>query len=346
MAYFAPNVDQTTGAAIPNFYQGVTYLSKVIVPEIFAPYFQVRTAEKSQVLQSGIAQSNGQLVNFASGAGQTYHMPFFNDLSGEDDVILENKDITVTNINAQQEICVVLNRAKAWGAGYLARMESGDDLMNRIGTLLSDWWARRHQAILLSVLNAMFRYDPAGSGTAGWGEIRDTHLVDNSAVTTGFSPNMIIDAMGKLGDASGNLAAMVMHSAIYHSLTKEDMIDYERPSETSIAWPTYLGKRIIVDDACTSERPGVFRTYLFQQGAIQMGMGNIPPRDAVETDRDTLLSEDLLVTRQRMIFHPKGFRWAGPVNPTNADLAAPGSWDRVIEDKLVSMVALECLPAS
>jgi len=343
MAYTPPGYTGPIGAGgtpIGGYFTGVTTLSKVIIPEIFAPYFQVQTAEKSEVLNSGIAQSNGQLVQYASGAGQTYHMPFFNDLSGDDDVIQEGTDITVSNINAEQEICVVLNRAKAWGAGYLARMESGDDLMNRIGGLVSTWWARRHQAILLSVLNAMFKYDAT---PANQGEIRDTHLVDESG--NAFSPTMIIDCMGKLGDASGNLAAMVMHSSIYHSLTKEDMIDYERPSETGVQWPTYLGKRIIVDDACTSERAGVFRTYLFQAGAIQMGMGNIPPRDAVETDRDTLLSEDLLVTRQRMIFHPKGFRWSGPVNPTNADLAAPASWDRVIEDKLVSMVALECLPA-
>jgi len=46
-----------------------------------------------------------------------------------------------------------------------------------------------------------------------------------------------------------------------------------------------------------------------------------------------------------MIFHPKGFKWSGPVNPANSDLANPASWTRVVEDKLVSMVALECLPA-
>lgn len=342
MAYVAPGFT-AGGAPIAGYFDGVTTLSKVIIPEIFAPYFQVRTAEKSQVLQSGIAQSNAQLVSYASGAGQTYHMPFFNDLSGEDDVIQEGTDITVSNINAEQEICVVMNRAKAWGAGYLARMESGDDLMNRIGGLVSDWWARRHQAILLSVLKAMFGYDAGGAGSANWGEIRSTHLVDESG--NPFEAGMIIDCMGKLGDSSGSLAAMVMHSAIYHSLTKADLIDYQRDSEVSINFPTYLGKRIIIDDACTSERPGVFRTYLFQAGGIQMGMGNIPARDAVETDRDTLASEDVLITRQRMIFHPKGFKWSGPVNPSNSDMATPGNWDRVVEDKLVSMVALECLPA-
>ena len=196
----------------------------------------------------------------------------------------------------------------------------------------------------------MFRHDAAGTGTAQWGKIRDTHLLDKS--TDPFEASMIIEAMGKLGDASGQLSAMVMHSAIYHSLSKNDLIDYERDSTAGVQFPTYLGKKIIVDDACTSERANIFRTYLFNNGAIQYGQGAVPPRDAVETDRNTLGSEDILITRQRMIFHPRGFKWTGGINPDNdtsltasTSLINPSNWTKVIEDKQVGMVAIECLAA-
>lgn len=327
-----------------------TSLSDLIVPEIFAPYFQVRTSEKSAVLSSGIAESSPQLASYATGAGQTFHLPFFQDLGGVDNVIQEGTNIDVENITAEQEVAVVLNRAKAWGASYLSRVTTGEDIMNRIGNLVGDWWARRHQAVLLSVLNAMFRHDAAGTGTAQWGKIRDSHLLDKS--TDPFEASFIIEAMGKLGDASGQLSAMVMHSAIYHSLSKNDLIDYERDSTVGVQFPTYLGKKIIVDDACTSERANIFRTYLFNNGAIQYGQGAVPPRDAVETDRNTLGSEDILITRQRMIFHPRGFKWIGGINPDNdtsltasTSLINPSNWTKVIEDKQVGMVAIECLAA-
>jgi len=77
-------------------------------------------------------------------------------------------------------------------------------------------------------------------------------------------------------------------------------------------------------------------------------MGNIPPRDAVETDRNTLGSEDIMITRQRMIFHPRGFRWQGAVNPANNDPGTPANsldnqdnWVKVVSDKQIGMVALE-----
>jgi len=323
---------------------GATSISDLIIPEVFAPYFVNRSVEKSAVLQSGIAQSDPQLVSFASGAGQVFNIPFFNSLGGDDEVLQEGVNLSINNISTDQEVCVVTNRAKAWGASYLSRVTSGEDVMARIGNMVGDWWARKHQGVLMAVLNAMFTSTAAASGNQG--VLRGTHLVDNSAAA--FDPTMIIDAMAKLGDNSDQLTAMVMHSAIYHSLTKNDMITYMRDSDLDGQYPTYLGKRVIIDDACLSNTANVFRTYIFTQGSIQMGMGNIPPRDAVETDRNTLGSEDIMITRQRMIFHPRGFRWQGAVNPANNDPGTPANsldnqdnWVKVVSDKQIGMVALE-----
>ena len=325
---------------------GATSISDMIIPQIFAAYFTNQSIEKSAVLSSGIAVSDPQLVNFASGAGQVYNIPFFNAIGGNDEVLQEGVNLTINNISTEQEVCVVINRARAWGASYLSRVTSGEDIMARIGDQVGSWWARRHQAILMSVLKAMFTSTPAASTNLGL--LRGTHLVDQSS--NAFDPNMIIDAMSKLGDNSDQLTAMVMHSAIYHSLTKADMIDYQRDSDTQTQHATYLGKRVIVDDACTSDTANVFRTYIFTQGSIQFGMGNIPPQDAVETDRNTLGSEDIMITRQRMIFHPRGFRWQGAVNPANNDNATPANsldnqdnWVKVVNDKQIGMVALESL---
>ena len=324
---------------------GATSISDLIIPEVFAQYFVNRSVEKSAVLSSGIAQSDPQLVAFASGAGQVFNLPFFNTIGGQDEVLQEGVNLSINNISTDQEVAVVLNRAKAWGASYLSRVTSGEDVMARIGNMVGDWWARRHQAVLMSLLNAMFTSTVAASGNAGL--LRATHLQNESG--NAFDPAMLIDAMSKLGDNSDMLTAMVMHSAIYHSLTKNDLIDYQRDSEAGTQFPSYLGKRVIIDDACTSNVAGDFRTYIFTQGSLQFGMGSIPPRDAVETDRNTLGSEDIMITRQRMIMHPRGFRWQGAVNPANNDPATPANsldnqdnWVKVVDDKQIGVVALEC----
>jgi len=319
-------------------YTNLTLDNDVIVPEIFAPYYMLRTMEKSAVLRSGIATQDALLQQYASGAGTTYHIPHFNDLGGDDEVISEGgTGLTVGNIDAKQQIAVVLNRARAWGATYLARISIGEDIMGTIANEVGDYWARKHQAILMAILTGLFKQ--AGGGTPG--VIRTTHLEDKSGAAT-FDPADLIDAMGKLGDASGQLTAIVMHSAIYHALQKNDLVEYLRDSEANIHIPIFLGKRVIVDDSCVSETANIYRTYIFKSGALGFGMGQIPPRDAVETDRDSLASEDILVTRQRFIMHPMGFAWKGTMQPTNAALADPASWEVIYpESKQIGLVALE-----
>lgn len=326
---------------------GGTSISDLIIPDVFASYFTERSLEKSAVLTSGIATNDAQMASFASGAGQVFNLPFFQSITGDDEVLQEGVLLNVNNITTEQEVAVVLNRAKAWGASYLSRVTSGEDVMARIGNMVGDFWARKHQGILMAVLQAMFTSTVAASGNPG--VIRSTHLVNEG--TNAFDPNMLIDAMARLGDNSDQLTAMVMHSAIYHSLSKNDLIDYQRDSEGGTNFPTYLGKRVIIDDACTSEQAAnVFRTYIFSQGAIVFGMGNIPPSDAVETDRNTLGSEDVMITRQRLMFHPRGFRWQGSVNPSNThpatasqSLSVQDNWVKVVQDKQIGMVALESL---
>lgn len=325
---------------------GATSISDLIIPSVFAPYFTQRSLEKSSVLTSGIAQNDPQMASFASGPGQVFNLPFFQSITGDDEVLQEGVLLNINNINTDQEVAVVLNRAKAWGASYLSRVTSGEDVMGRIGNMVGDFWARKHQGILMSILKAMFTDVANASGNQG--KIRSTHLVNNAG--TAFDANMIIDAMAKLGDNSDQLTAMVMHSAIYHSLSKNDLITYMRDSQAPTSYPTYLGKRVIIDDACTTEGSAtVFRTYIFSAGAVQFGMGNIPPSDAVETDRNTLGSEDIMITRQRLLFHPRGFKWQGSVNPSNTHPTVPAqslseqdNWVQVVPDKQIGMVALEC----
>jgi len=67
--------------------------------------------------------------------------------------------------------------------------------------------------------------------------------------------------------------------------------------------PTYLGKRVIVDDGLPAA-DGVYTTYIFGEGAFGLGEGAAPV--PTEFDRDSLAGDDIMINRRHFILHPRG----------------------------------------
>ena len=76
---------------------GVT-LSDVIVPELFTPYVIKKTMEKSALFQSGIVANSSEFDKLASQASPVVSMPFFEDLTGESEAVVEGTDLTADGI--------------------------------------------------------------------------------------------------------------------------------------------------------------------------------------------------------------------------------------------------------
>ena len=72
----------------------ITKLSDVIVPELFNPYVVNRTMELSALFNSGIVTNNQEFNQLASEAAPIHNMPFFEDLQGESEPIIEDADLT------------------------------------------------------------------------------------------------------------------------------------------------------------------------------------------------------------------------------------------------------------
>ena len=68
-----------------------TVISDVIVPEVFNPYVIERTAELSAFYQSGIIARTPELDRLASSGGKLINMPFWEDLTGDDEVLSDTK---------------------------------------------------------------------------------------------------------------------------------------------------------------------------------------------------------------------------------------------------------------
>jgi hypothetical protein len=310
-----------------------TKIADVIVPEVFNPYAVERSLELSALYTSGIIQTVSELNILGLKGGTTIAMPFWNDLSGAEEILSDTTPLGVDKITSNQDIAVIHARGKAWGVNDLAKALSGDDPMAAIGSMVGDYWARRWQIMLLAILQGIF-----ASGDLA-DNIHDISAETGDAAVLGAEA--IVDANYKLGDHANRLRAFAMHSATVANLAKQDLIDYQADSDGNLTIPMYMGKRVIVDDGMPVSG-GVYTSYLFGEGAIGYGEGNAPV--PTETDRDSLQGEDILINRRHFVMHPRGVAWIGTptgVSPSNAELQTGANWERRYQAKNIRIVQVK-----
>lgn len=310
-----------------------TKISDVIVPEVFNPYVAERTAALSAFFNSGVVQTIEGLTTAGVTGGSEIKLPFFQDLTGAEEILSDSASLSVNALSTAQDVAVLHARGKAWGANDLAKALSGSDPMAAVADLVAGYWARRLQATLVSTLGGALG---ASNMTAN---VHDISEEEGSAAV--ISGSTFIDAAQSLGDNAEKLVAVAMHSATNAALAKADLIAYERDSTGAATVQTFMGKRVIVDDSLPVET-GVYTSYLFGEGAVGYGDAGAPV--PTETDRDALAGEDILITRRHFILHPLGVSWTpgegvpSATTPSNTELADGDNWSRVWEAKNVRIV--------
>lgn len=313
-----------------------TTLQDIINPTaLFENYVVNRTSELSAIFQSGIITRDSKFDQLASEAAQVHNMPFFTDLDGDSEDIVEGTSLTEAKIGSKMDTSTTIRRAKMWGATDLSAQLAGTDPMSAIGDLVAGFWARDHQKELLNILDGVFAATSMSD-----------HVLDISGKTgkaAAFSGEAFIDAMQLMGDARNSLTAVVMHSATKSYLDKLNLIQTIRQSD-AVSFDTYMGRRVIVDDSCPAAG-GIYTTYLFGEGAIAYGVGSPVGLVPVEVDRDKRKGSGVnyLISRKAFIMHPRGVAWknktrAHAESVSRAELKDAGNWERVYEPKQIRIV--------
>ena len=334
-----------------------TQVSDIIVPQLFTPYIQQYTTVKSALIASGAVVPNEFLNNFLDGGGLTVHMPSFRDLDDDpENISTDDPDdffkrpfpnpgtnSTPYKIRTSQEIAVRLSRNQSWGSSDLTAALMGADPLDAVQNLVGNYWIRREQDLFISVMKGIF----ANNATA-----TDAYHVQNDMTVsiagsafadgvTNFGASTFIDATLTMGDAMDSLALVMMHSVVYARAQKNNLIDFIPDSQGQINIPTFLGRRVIIDDRMPAAG-GVYETWLFGQGAVQRGQGL--PKVPTETHRYPNAGNgggmEVLHSRLEWAMHPVGHAYVGtpPVGgPSNAattgTLAAATSWQRAFSER-------------
>lgn len=324
-----------------------TTLQDVIVPSLFNPYVINKTMELSTLVRSGIVTNNTEFDSLASQASPLINMPFFEDLSGESEQIIEGGDLEADKIKSNKDVAAIIRRAKMWAATDLSAALAGTDPMAAIGNLVAGFWARDMQKETIAVLNGIFgSHTPEGGAAVTPLEENILDISKMSGASANWSGAAFIDAEQRLGDAKAQLTGICMHSATEAYLKKQNLIETVQPSN-DVAFGLYQGKRVVIDDGCPVDGKGqVFTTYLFGDGAIALGNGSPAGFVATETDRDKKKGSgvDYLINRKTMILHPRGVKFtnanvANREGPSRAELSDAQNWQRVYEPKQIRIVA-------
>ena len=318
----------------------ITRLQDVIQPEVFTPYSIQRTMELSELIKSGIAQNTSEFDKLASGPNTLINMPFWDDLTGDPEVMNDEGETTPGKIVANKDVARKMAWTKSYGANALSAMLSGDDPMKAIADLFASYWSRQYQQMLLSILDGVF----AASNMTD--KVHDISAETGDAALIGG--RTFLDAVQKMGDAKDLLTGVMLNSAIETYLAKNDLIDYKEESQGKVRIPYFMGKRVIVDDSMPFDtQTGVGVSYLFGGGAIAWGNGSHPDIQQTEVVRNglSLAGEDILVNRRLPLLHPRGVKWTEDsvekAFPSFTELEAGDNWSRVYEPKAIRIVKFQ-----
>jgi hypothetical protein len=329
-----------------------TQIADIVVPAVFAPYVLQRTAEKSDLYQSGIVANNPDYDERASMGGNQVNMPHWNDLTGNRQPLSDSAPLLPAKLTADQDIARIHNDGMAWSWNHLSSVCSGDDPAGALANFMAEYWNRQNQRILINSLTGVFG---AASMSGNLLAIQSESVAAQTSVTR-LNGATFVDATQRLGDRGDRLVAVAMHSATEAALRKLDLIDFIPDSQGETQIRTFQGRRVIVDDGCPS-RAGttdglVYTTYLFGNGAFGMGSADLNGQpvagghgtEGFEYARDALGSDTNVVNRRRFILHPRGVKFTSAsvagANPSDAELATAANWVRVWENKNVPVVAV------
>lgn len=330
---------------------GVTRLADLIVPEVFAPYLQQITEQKSRLIRSGAVRRNSYLDTFLAGPGLTINVPDFRDLDNDEENISSDdpaEKSSPNKIGTSLEIAVRCSRNNSWSAMDLDPDLAGPDPLGAIANRVADYWTRRYQAAFVSVVRGLLANNATATDAYHTQndmihDVSGTSFVDG---VTNFNAENFIDTTLTMGDSLDELSMCMMHSVVYARAQKNNLIDFIPDSTGMIQIPTFLGRQVIVDDGMPNTG-GVFDTWLFGAGAVLMGEGT--PKVPVEVWRDPSAGngggQEVLYNRKQFSMHPVGNAFVANTipdgGPNNTTLAAAASWRRAYaERKMIKIAAL------
>lgn len=265
-------------------------------------------------------------------------------------------DAVPRKIESSLETAVRLSRNNSWSAMDLSSKLAASDPLAAIVGMISEYWFIRLQKLSIATMQGVFNDNAAAP--SGSEHVQNDLSLDVSGGSfdpgvTNITAEAVIDALSLLGDSRRDIVAMMVHSTVYSTLEKNDLIDFARDSESNAEIPTFRGLRLIEDDGLpnpagnanygANTAAGIFHTWFLGRDALRYGSGS--PMVPTETHREPLAGQgggqEILIDRVEWMVHPTGHAFTvatpppgGPRNSNSTgNLAHVDSWQRVFPER-------------
>lgn len=334
----------------------VTRFSDIVIPAVWNSYRSLPLPEVLAFTDSGIAVPVPEVLAQLNGGGEEIIMPFWRDL--DPNAVPNMSDDDPDRMAVPLKVGAATMRARkaylnqGWSASSLTRELAGSDPLAHVRARDDAYWSRRWQRRLISVCKGLLADNIAANG----GDmVVNVSIADGNAATDAnlFSRQSFARAIFGLGDQYQYITAIAVHSVVLARMVANDDIVYIRPSQGTLDVPTFMGKRVIVDDGLAPTAGGtsgfVYTSILFGQGAI--GYANGVHHMPVEEERSPRAGHgggvDTLWTRKNWLIHPFGYDFtnASITAPerfaTDADLEKAVNWTRMVDRKQVPIAFLQ-----
>lgn len=330
-----------------------TRLTDVYVPELYTGYQRVDSPEVTRLFDSGVITQSPLLNGLANQGGRIAEIPFWKDLdaTAAPNIGSDNPATLATpgKIDSGLQVGIIARLNQGWSVVNLANEMSGDDPVGRINERVDTYFARQFQRRLVASVRGLVADNSANNAGDMVIDV-GTDAAGTPAAAELFSGTAYIDAELTLGDQIDAISAVAVHSQVYGTMRKNDLIEFLSDSQGRPTIPTYMGKQVIVDDglpAIAGTNRTKYTSVLFGAGAFGFGIGT--PTVPAEIDRLPRSgrghgSEELWV-RRTWLLHPFGYALdpaavAEQGGASVAELQAAALYSRVVERKNVPMAFL------
>lgn len=332
----------------------VTQLTDLVFGANFQRYSVQRTLRLNAFAAAGVLVRDPLLDAMAAEQGFLHNLPFYNALANDEpNASTDNpSDVAVPKkATTGVELARTLMRNQGWSAANLTSAFVSPDPLTVIGDQVGDYWAGVQATTLLKICQGILADNVANDS----GDMVVNVATDASGAATDaelFGTNSVINAAQTLGDQKMRVTAIAVHSVVHARMqTLGALLDHFDPQTGDLAYQSFQGKRVIVDDDMPVAQGTNRKTYtsiLFGPGAFRYGYGDplVPNEIGSAPDQGNGEGVQTLWNRRHEIIHPTGFAVAGTqvsssATPSYANLVTASNWDRKYERKRIPLAFIK-----
>lgn len=315
--------------------------------EVFQKYMEtIPNTRMNMLLKSGAIVQHPEFANVLRDqvGGNYIKTPISGRIGGAPVNYDGQTNIPASNMDTYMQGKIVVGRAKAWSErDFSFDITGGQDFLAQAGNQVHEYWDDIDQDTLINIFSGIF----AMSGT-GNADFVNNHIYDATGITNSEGKVGYLDATSlntgmqhACGDKKAAFSLAIMHSVVATNLENIKILSYAKYTDadgiqrdTTLAYVN--GRLVMVDDGVPVDNSGsspVYTTYVLGRGAIEFCNCGAKVPSEVDRDPSTNGGEDLLYTRQRKMWAPRGISYTmnsqATASPTDAELATGSNWELV-----------------